>query len=376
MKDTIHELAETETANIRGASGTMYGLQPVKFLQEVVTAAKNQFFFANFAKIVNLEPGVRQVQIPKKTKYEGNSGMTWNTTGSDSHGTGTGTGPYANTIADISWTTHDTNTSVLAEPLSHIAGYAIRRYDIRTNIVNLVEDAREELSYAIGDRVDVQIAQLFGSADGVTYAIAGTNGTTVLYGGDATTDASLETGDVLTTDLVATAAKHLKTTENWIRATAGKSGAFSLDTTATKNPWTNTSGEPFVLFIGPHQEEALRKDSQFVNAAEYGSDTVVQNGEIGMYLGVRVVVTNNVESFAAAATGPDDTTVPSALSNGMTRCVMLKAKKAMAVVWGMQPEIKVFEYLTRDQIRIALFSAYISKIVHSDSIVVLDVANA
>ena len=112
---------------------------------------------------------------------------------------------------------------------------------------------------------------------------------------------------------------------------SGKVGAFSLDTTATKNPWQNTPDDPYVLFIGVAQEEALRKDSQFVNAAEYGSDTVVQNGEIGQYLGIRVVVTTNVETFNASATGPDDSAVPGGVT--MTRCILMKPKKALALVW-------------------------------------------
>lgn len=56
--------------------------------------------------------------------------------------------------------------------------------------------------------------------------------------------------------------------------------------------------EPFALVINSAQKKHLRTDSQFTNAAEYGSDQVVLNGEIGQYLGVRVMVSNNIQDEA------------------------------------------------------------------------------
>jgi hypothetical protein len=51
-----------------------------------------------------------------------------------------------------------------------------------------------------------------------------------------------------------------------------------------------------------------------------------------------------------------------------------KAKRAAALVWGQKPEIKVFDYPTRDQTRISLVSAYAIKVVQDDAIVNIDVA--
>jgi len=374
MKESIQELAATETSDVRGSSlGTIYGNQPVKFLQEVMDAAKKQFFFANFVSSYTLEPNTRSLEIPRRTLYEGYSGMTWNTSGGESGGSGAGTGPYANTIADISWTTLDNTANVLATPLPIQLGYAIRRYDIRSNALNLSQWAKDELSYAIGDRIDVEIGLAFGSNDKMTLAVSGTAGKIGLYGGDADGADTLAAGDTMTTDLVATAARYLKAKQNWYRADgSGQNGTFTYDSTVEKNCWQNTPDDPFVLFIGPAQEEALRKDSQFVNAAEYGSDTVVQNGEIGQYLGVRIVVTSNVEQTAASGTAPDNTTAAVAT----TRCVLCKAKKAIALVWGQSPSVEVFEYKSRDQIRIGLFCAYSIVAVHSDAVVSIDVSDA
>ncbi len=371
MKQTIKELAVTEQADVRGASiGTAYGLQPVQFLKEVVDGAKKQLFFANFVRVLHAPKGVYEVVIPTRTTFEGRSGMTFNTAGTDvAGGSGAGTGPYANTPADISWTTLDNVSNVSCTPMPIIAGYALRRYELDTNIINLVEFAREELSYAIGDRVDRLIATTLGDA---TDAATTTLGMQILYGGDANSDASgqLTAGDVITTDLVAKAARYLKDIV-MVHRTSG-TGAETL-AAIDKNPWQNTADDPFVLFIGPAQEETFRKDSQFVNAAEYGSDIVVQNGEIGQYLGIRLVVTTNVENVASGGNGPVS---GSATGTDSTLCILMKPKAACALVWGKDPEVKVFEYPSQDQIRIGLYCAYAATVVHPDAIVGISVANA
>lgn len=56
------------------------------------------------------------------------------------------------------------------------------------------------------------------------------------------------------------------------------------------------------LVIHPNQEKALMKLSQFVDASVYGGREVVMNGEIGRYLGLRVLVTSLVPANATTAT--------------------------------------------------------------------------
>jgi len=387
MKNSIRELADTTQEDIRGASiGTQYGLQPVQFLKEVVDAAKKQLFFANFVRVIHAPKGVYEVVIPKRTAYEGRSGMTFDTAGADTSGggleggSGAGSGPYANTIADITWTSLDNFSNVSVTPLPVLAGYEIRRHLMDTNIINMVEAAKEELSYAIGDRIDHLIATTIGDATSSTDAGLGVQS---LYGGDATSDTELAAGDVITTDLVAKAARYLKDTTKHYRATAGTGGGYGAESTSSnpKNPWQNTPDDPFVLFIGPAQEETFRKDSQFVNAAEYGSNIVVQNGEIGQYLGIRIVVTTNVESvasgtsFTSGAPSPHGETSGSAATD-ITNCILMKPKAAVALVWGRDPEIKVFDWPTRDSVRIGLYCSYGVTVVHPDAIVTIGVADA
>lgn len=359
MYKTIKELAETQASDVQGASlGTRYGLQPIAFLKSIVDAAQNQLFFANFMSTYVAKPGEHTVVIPKRSLYEGRSGVTYATT--------------ELTNADITWTTQDNLTNIYLTPSIVLSGYALTNYALRTNAINLLNAAKEDLSYSIGDRLDNAVATALGDAASTTST---TTGAQSLYGGDATSDTTLEAGDIITTDLIAKAARLLTTKNKEYRASTGTGGGYgAVSATVAGNPWPNTASEPYVLFIGPAQQEAFRKDSQFVNASEYGSNKVVQNGEIGEYLGIKIVVSNNVEQVASGSEGPDAETANAGAT--MTRCMLLKAKKAGAVAWGQKPTLKVFEYPNRDQTRISMVSAYATDSLFDDAIVFIDVADA
>lgn len=360
MYTTIKQLAESQASDVQGTSiGTRYGLQPVLYLKEIVDAAQNALFFANFVRTVVAGEGQHTIVIPKRTAYEGRSGLSFDTS--------------ERTDADISWTTMDNLSNIYLTPTIVLSGYAITNYALRTNAVNLLQAAKDELSYGIGDRLDYAVCTAIGDAASTTSA---TTGMQMLYGGDATSDNTLATGDIITTDIVATAAKLLQTRNKQYRANTGNGGGYGAIQTATVtgNPWQNTAAEPFVLFIGPAQEETFRKDSQFVNASEYGSDRVVRNGEIGEYLGIKIVVTNNVEQVASGSEGPDAETANAGAR--MTRCILIKAFRAAAIGWGQKPTLKVFDHPNRDQTRISLVSAYATDTIHDDAIVSIDVADA
>jgi len=361
MKNTIKELSETAASSVQGTTvGTKYGLQPIQFLKSIVDAAKNQLFFVNCVNVVNAPVGIHDVVIPKRAAYEGASGMSFDTT--------------ERSAADISWTTMDNLASVIITPTPVLAGYAITNYAIRTNAISLMQAAKDELSYAIGDRLDAYVSTTIGDA---VSSLNSATGCQIIYGGDATSDTTLATGDVVTTDMVAKAIRLLKSKNKQYRAndSAATGGGYgALTGTVAGNPWTNTPDDPFVLLIGPAQEETFRKDSQFVNAAEYGSNEIVRNGEIGQYLGVKIVVTNNVEQVASGAEGPDGETANAGAA--MTRCIMMKGKKACALVWGQRPTLKVFDFPSKDETRVSLVCAYAASVIHHDAIVFLDVSDA
>ncbi len=98
------------------------------------------------------------------------------------------------------------------------------------------------------------------------------------------------------------------------------------------------------------------------------------NGEIGRYLGLKIIVTNNVEQVAAGAEGPDAETANAGAT--MTRCILMKAKRSVALAWGQKPELKFFNNVNEISQDIVLESAYAASVIHADAIVFIDVADA
>jgi N4-gp56 family major capsid protein len=188
-----------------------------------------------------------------------------------------------------------------------------------------------------------------------------------LYGGDATSDSTLETGDVLTTEIINDAEVLLSGRQAYY----WNAGTWTLSS-GTKNPWSNEPRDPYVLMVGQRQKQALRNSSQFVNASEYGSRVVISSGEIGEYLGVRIIVTNNAESVAAAGTAPDGGSAPSV---NMTRCILMKGRKAYTFVWGEKPKFTDYAMQWRDQRGIVLTADFAGSIVHDDAIIKIDVSD-
>ena len=126
-----------------------------------------------------------------------------------------------------------------------------------TSHVNLVDYAK----YAIVQATEKDIEETI-----VTETETASNN--AIYGGNATTAATLETGDILTANVISDAETALEE-DNY---------------------------KPAVIFIHPKQRGQLTKDSQFVNVAEYGGREVVLNGEIGKFLQFKIVSTTNVNA--------------------------------------------------------------------------------
>lgn len=344
--------SETNAAATRGtAVSSGYVMQPIMYGDELIDAAKNLLYFLGAVTVRNLPQGHKDYIEYKRKTYLGRSGFTFDS------------GEKAG--SDITNTAMNNFDGVQITPTFYTARITIENYSAMVNVLDLVSRAREELVYAIADRVDQAIAVALGDAD-KTDSDEGASQT--LYGGDAYSDATLDNGDILTTDLIAEGARYLKGTDCWYWS----SSTFTKSSD-TKNGWMNTKENPFVLFAGPSQEMALRKDSQFVNAAEYGSDEVVLNGEIGKYLGIKIVITNNVEQVASAGTAPD---AGSAAGADMTRCLLCIPKKAYTFVWGKAPEIGIAPIPWQASQTIVLQCAYAGGVIHDDAIINIDVANS
>lgn len=186
---------------------------------------------------------------------------------------------------------------------------AIGKEVFMTCALDLISNAKYMIAEDLADDVDLAIATMIqGSSD---------DPSNQLWGGDATQVEDLTNGDVLTTDLIADGIRQIEV-NNFV---------------------------PKYFIISPYQKATLCKDSQFVNASEYGSNEVVLKGEIGNYLGLKVIVTTN-DNFNYTS---DDTeanegvTVPT-LTNGMTVCPMIGETKsgqkvAGALGWKEMPHI-------------------------------------
>lgn len=356
----LSDNAETAQADVRGTQFNAYPLTPVVFLKEIVDAAQKRLFFEQVLYKTNAPMGTKDVVIPRKSTYYGyNStvGMRVDTTERDSN--------------DVTWTELDNVDGTVLTPAIQLAGIAITNHALRTNALDLINVAKDELIYALSDKIDQDIVTALTTS--ANQSATATLGSQTVYGGDARADSELAAGDTLTTDMIAEAKRKLQSTA--LKYWAPSSPAPEATASVTKNPWQNTPDEPFVLLIAPEQEEVLLTDSQFVNAAEYGSNEVVLNGEIGKYLGIKIVVTPNTKSVAAGGAVFDYSS--GTVTPACHRCMMVKSRKCGAIAYGADvPKLTVFDYPNRAQQRIVLEHAYHADELYKDAIVFLDVADA
>ena len=362
MKETIQELAtgRTKTGDAQGSSFTAYMLEPTIWLDEVIQAAKDRWFFMDFMYQAELVKGQKDLIIPYVKKHLGSTGVSYTTA-------------TPNVDTTITSTKIDNLDGIQVTPTLQASRVSIGNYALEVNAVDYIKTGKDELIYSLGDKVDALIATTIGNASSTTSSVEGAQ---ALYGGDATSGATLSTGDILTTNLIAEAKKLLMTKNKQYRANTGAGGGYGAVNAATVagNPWQSTPDEPFVLFIGPSQWEALVTDSQFVNAAEFGNRDVVHNGNVARYLGIEIIVTNNVEQAGTGDTTFDaEATTPGA---AYTRCLMVKAKKCCAFVWGYRPRLKVWDNAPEISQEIILETSYAAKVLYADSIIFVDVTDA
>lgn len=312
MKQTIKELATGDTTTSSAGISTLQGKM---WLKEILEAAKKRMYFEQFAYISDLPQGNKDLAVPIAT-----SNITFTATTAEA---------TARTMTQI-----DNLNTVTFTPATKKFGVAISRDVVRTSQVDVVRYAREQLVYDASLTIDTDIATAIGGASSPA---------ATLFGGDATTTGTLETGDVITTDLVAKAARYLK-----------------------QNGWLPENDRPFALFIAPQQEEAFLKDSQFVNASEYGGNEVVMNGEIGRYLGIKVVVTNQVPAYTNWGSG--------ALAGHV--CFLLKAKVAYGLVYGERPRLDSEYKKNEAYFGLYLDMTYQAKTLQENAIALIKVSDA
>lgn len=312
MKLTVQELANETTT---GASGVST-VQGKVWLNEILKAAKKKMYFEQFAAVYDCPQGAKTLEVPVATTNKSFTSVSTS---------------EANTRT---LTVIDNLNTVSFTPVSYKMGASMSKDVLQTATVDTLAFVKDGIAYDAALKVD----QAINTAIAAAAAPAAT-----LYGGDATDTTTLAAGDILTTDLVAKAQRYLKA-----------------------NGWVSEPDKPFVLFLAATQEEAFLKDSQFVNAAEYGGNEIVMNGEVGKYLGIKVIQTEQVTSGATWGGG----------SLAGHAVYLIKAKVAYGVVYRERPTID-FEY-KRDQAAyyIYLDMAFQAKTLQEGAIVIINVLDA
>ena len=338
---------DTLTSDVRGSSDTTYRLEPTKWLKEVIEAAKSQWYFAGVALVRQTSEGQKDMVIPYKKKY-------------------LETSDYANTYsggAVITATKLNSNDGIRVTPAAKAQRISIENNAIRTNAINIIADAKDELTNYAASVVESDIVTAILAA---TKSASGTAGYQWLYGGTATADSALATGDKLTPTLVSKAKMLLTGKRNYY----WNAGALTKNT-VFKNPWKNTNDAPIVLFVSPEIAHQLRMQDPFIDSSKYGGREVVLSGEIGKFMGVKVIESDFVPTYSSGGTAPDGGL---ALTTDIARCILLKAKKSHALVWGLKPSLKVSPFDREASVDIILELTYAASVIYSDAIVFIDVA--
>ena len=354
----------TQASTVRGSNtATVYGNEPSVFLRTVVDGAKENMQFLQVAKQQILADGNQNLFMPYRKRYMISG--DWETSSEE----------YTTANTDILYTDITTPESITFTPVNTNYAVATTNQAIRITGIPLIQYLREELMYKYSIGIDSAIRDAVcgtattGGTPTVPTEMSNTvQGCQTIFGGDAT-DASnsLNVGHILTTTMIKKMVKCLESKfgyywsgNAWTKAT-GSGGE-------QKNPWTSSPQEPFVLFIGPEQWANLMDDTQFTNAAEWGGNGPVLNGEINRYLGVSIVKTTNLPAFTSA----DNFKVTSATRTVDVDghiCAMIKAQRAVGLAMGRQLDFKMWDEPARDGVAMKISFAHHAKAVQADAIV-------
>lgn len=283
--EEFEELTTEELSTSTTDTGQFSKLQAGEWLDQVVLEAEPRRRFLDlsreFTELVGT--GAKEITVPRTNKALDMSGDLDKVQGEDRNYTEMDTldGETVTIDDDADW---------------YEGGIKISKQKVRTTPVDVMEVARHHLAKQIARDVDTELYDeaVNGAQSVVASAAAGNEYKETDHSSGSHVVDRTESGR-LTPDSIAEAAARVEA-----------------------NEW-----EPYALVISSDHKKDLRTDSQFTNAAEYGSDDVVLNGEIGMYLGIRVVVSNTVDKHAVMIGREQDT----------------GADIAQALVWKEEPQV-------------------------------------
>lgn len=345
-------LADVSSTTARGTSFTGYRNQGTMFSGDLSDAAKARLVALSSVEEAKLLPGNFQYNARYRSLYPDTSAVTF-TSGEITSGT----------VDEFNTNYKD---GKIIEPTQRSVGTSVQWNANRNNIYDLMKDKQDELSYALATKIENFI--LNDSTYGLISATQMTNtvrGYSLLFGGSATADSGIVSGNILTTELVNKARTRLlsKTAYYW---TGGTETIASI----VKNPWPNEAEDPIILIVGPEQQEALTNDSQFRNADQYGGNEPLLTGEIGKFFGVRIVLSQYLPTTSSGGTAWDSTTA----ATDLVRCIMMKGRAAYTFVWGQEPSFEIDKTIKQTKDDMVLWSTYSGSVVHDDAICFIDVA--
>jgi hypothetical protein len=332
MKTLRHLASETGITPQDISASPWDNARNVFMSPEVIRFAEEQRFFRQAiderTELIGAKD--KSLRIPYSTAHQA---ITYRTTGE-----GSGVGEYGK---ERTYTEMSSLDTMDITPSYKLGGVGIDKELLGTTRVDLIKEAKFILVEDIEEGIESAITDAYD-----------TNVTTnVVYGGDATTPATLATGDKFTLDLLADAIQKL-----------------------------GTKWKASLLYISSYQRAILHKSSQFTNAAEYGNNEVVLNGEIGKYLGIKVIETDLTKSYAGSAQDAGIAGDTGVWGADGTSCQLIgttrSGRKPGILAWKEKPSVD-YEYLKRKATHYLLSDvAYGVGIVHETACCLIKVTNA
>lgn len=308
LADGVREMSRDELQTVElgdtttGTSG-ISSVQSEEWLSRVVRDAEEMRRFEDVSRVFDdlVGSGDYKLHIPKTTDHL------------DVSATGTGEGADR-TFTDLS------NLSTVTATITtgsggdfYKGGIALSKEAMMTTSVDLVAEAENAIAEEMAQDVDEALRSEAVSS--------------------ASNDVDQSTSGVLTPDSISKAMQNIE----------------------------DNNYEPYFLVISPAQQHDLRTDSQFTNAAEYGDREVIANGEIGSYLGVRVVTST-------------------AITNGSgNEAVMIGRKRngelvGQALVWKEEPNMAMEYDREEAEQRIYYDQAFTTVTIQSDALCTISTA--
>jgi N4-gp56 family major capsid protein len=332
----------------RGDSFTIYGGQKTAWQGEIVDAAVPYFVWMDAVNVSTLVQGEYQKLVERRKIYPDHDSIVFDTT--------------EQTTSDVSRYGTDNMAQVVINPRPYSKAAALTRYGSNRLIRDKLAEKTKELSIGMAYEINDYISS---AIKGATLSGATTAGATLLYAGTATADSGLAEGDVLTVELINRASTILldKFAYYWNAGTFTKSSGL-------KNAWQNEPTDPYVMIIGPKQAKALKDSDAFISRDKYlYSDVVISSGEIGNYLGVKIIVTPHTLRVAAGGTAFDGGSAPAV---DIARCVLMKGRKAYEFVWGQTTTFTPYVDNNKMQNCVNIYAEWAGSVIQNDAIVFID----